>query len=216
MFTIGHKKKAAPAARKPLSVRLQGLVDSAAFVGYASGSAFAEGVTLFRSIGQANAVALVDASLQFKAGYVVRYLEDTPDYPRRVGNMNQAERFEDALLILAKAAPGTAKPNRRSAIEQSACKAASESASAARKRAFNIKPKKRAPRQTTATDSNPVPVDLVKASPKFATVEEGNTYFAEALAALLATVSRNARKVKPQISSAIEDCNATIKAALSL
>jgi len=209
-------KKTAKKAAKALSPKLAALVASAASIGYGVAEGFSAGVTLARNIGQGHKMALIDAGLGYKSGYIVRYFEDAgPAYAKRTGNMSQAQRFEDALAIYAKAGPETAKPNRRTALEHKACRAADVSWTGCKNRAFGTTPKARKPRPATAK-VNPVPVDLVKASPNLPTKVAVNDYFATAMAALLATVDKNAKRVMPQISSAISDCNAAIKLALNL
>jgi hypothetical protein len=206
-------KKTQKKAAKALSAKMLALVGTAATIGYSVQGAFAGAVALCRQIGQGHKLALTDAGLQFKAGYIVRYLEDVPAYLKRVGNMDQAQRFDDALTIYGKPGPETAKPNRRTELEHRACRAADKSWRMAQVRAFNIQPKARKPRPAANAPSKAVPVDLVKAAPNLPTKAAVNDYFATALAALLTTVNKNAKRVSPQISSAVTDCHAALKAA---
>lgn len=209
----GKKSKAA----KPLNARLRQLVASAAAVGMNVANGYAEAVALFKAIGTKNRVALVDAGLNYKAGYLVRSLSDVAAYAKRWGNMGDDQRVEAALEIYAKPYPESSKPNRRTEQEHRACRAADVSLAAAKRRAGLIAEKKggRKPRPA-ANPPKPAPVDLVKASPKLQNKAAANDYFATAAAALLATVDKNARLVMPQLSSAVSDFKAAVTKALGL
>jgi hypothetical protein len=203
-----------------LNAKQRDLIASAAAVGYGVMGGFASGIALAKAIGNKSKQALVDAGLQYKAGYIVRYLEDVPGYAKRVGNMSQAMRFEDALSIYAKPAPTTAKPNRRTDLEHKACRAADVSWHGCKARAGLIVKVARKPRPASAGLSKnaqlaKVPVDLVKASPKLTTKVAANDYFATAAAALLATVDKNAKHIAPQLSSAVSDFKAAVTAYLA-
>lgn len=201
------------AKRPAISPSLRSIIGGAASVGYDVATGFAGGVTLAKACAK-NRAALVEAGIAYRCGYIVRYLEDVPGYLRRVGNMDRQARFDDAALIMAKPGVDTAKPNRRTAIEHSACRAADTSWSNAKRRAGIVATKAggRKPRTSSNAPSKAVPVDLVKASPKLANKAAANDYFATAAAALLATVDKNAARVMPQISSAVSDFHSAIKA----
>lgn len=206
-------KKTAKSKAKPLNAKLRGLVESAAAIGMNVATGYSQAVTLFRSIGTGNRVALVNASLEYKAGYVARYLSDTPAIAKRWGNMDDAAKVDAARDILKKPTPESAKPNRRTELEHKACRAADVSLATAKRRAGLVAEKKggRKPRPST-NPPKAVPVDLVKASPKLATKEAANDYFATACAALLATVNKNAKRIDPRLSSAVTDFHEALKA----
>lgn len=209
---MGTKKAKKKTAR--ISAKLQGLIAGAASIGYQTQGAFAAGVGLAKAIGGKNRVALADAGVQYVAGYVVRYLEDQPAYMRRVGNMSQTQRFTDAVEIIGKPEAGSSKPNRRTELEQRAVRAGQTSWSGCKRRAGLVAERNggRKPRPS-ANASKPVPVDLVKASPKLASKKAANDYFATACAALLVTVDKNAKLIAPQISSALTDLRAAFVSA---
>lgn len=198
---------------RALSATLKALVASAASVGMNVANGYAEAVTLFRSIGTKSKVALADAGLNYKAGYVARYLSDTPAIAKRWGNMGDPERIEAAREIYGKPYPESSKANRRTELEHRACRAADVSLAAAKRRAGLIAEKKggRKPRPA-ANPPKAVPVDLVKASPTLKSKEAANDYFATACAALLATVNKNAKRIDPRLSSAVTDFHAALKA----
>ena len=208
--------KAKKAKRAPMSAKLRELVASAASVGMNVAGNFAVAVDLFKKIGTKNRVALADASLNYKAGYVARYLSDSPAYAKKWHNMGDEQRVSAAADIYAKPYPESSKPNRRTELEHRACRAADVSLASAKRRAGLIAEKKggRRPRPSSNSPSKPVPVDLVKASPKLPTKAAANDYFATAAAALLATVDKNAKLISPQLSSAVADFKAAVKAAL--
>lgn len=209
-------KKNAKKATKALTATQLALVANAASIGYAVQGAFEAAVVLARSVGQKSKAALRDVGLAYKAGYVARSLESNAAYLKRVGNMDETMRCEQGALIYAKSGPDTAKPSRRTHIEDKACRAADVSWRTAQVRAFNIVPTKRKPRPASNDDAPKAPpVDMVKASPKLDDKAAVNAYFVDALAALLTTCNVNAKKVVPQISSAIEDCKRAIDAAVA-
>lgn len=207
-------KKSNKKAAKPLSAKLKELVASAATIGMNVATGYSEAVTLFRSIGTKSKVALADASLNYKAGYVARYLADVPAIAKRWDNMGDAERVAAAQDIMAKPTPESSKPNRRTELEHKACRAADVSLATAKRRAGLIAEKKggRKPRPASNTPSKAVPVDLVKASPNLKTKEAANDYFATACAALLTTVNKNAKRIDPRLSSAVSDFHSALKA----
>lgn len=202
------------AKAKPLSAKLRDLVASAASVGMNVATGYSQAVVLFRSIGTKSKVALADASLNYKAGYVARYLSDSPAYAKRWDNMGEAQMVDAAREIYAKPYPESSKPNRRTELEHRACRAADVSLASAKRRAGLIAEKKggRKPRPA-ANKAKPVPVDLVKASPKLPNKAAANDYFATACAALLATVDKNAKHIAPQISTALTDLRSAFIAA---
>jgi hypothetical protein len=169
-------------------------------------------VTLFKRIGTKSKVALADASLNYKAGYIARSLRET--YAKRWGNMGDAELVEAAKEIYGKPYPESSKANRRTEAEHKACRAADVSLATAKRRAGLIAEKKggRKPRPSSNAPAKAIPVDLVKASPTLKTKEAANDYFATACAALLATVNKNAKRIDPRLSSAVSDFHAACKA----
>lgn len=201
-------------AAKPLSAKLRQLVASAANVGMNVATGYAEAVALFKAIGTKSKVALADASLGYKCGYVARYLSDVPAYAKRWHNMPDAERIEAAKEIYGKPYPESSKANRRTELEHKACRAADVSVATAKRRAGLIAEKKggRKPRPSSNAPSKAVPVDLVKASPTLKTKEAANDYFATACAALLTTVNKNAKRIDPRLSSAVTDFHDALKA----
>lgn len=207
-------KKTAKKQTKALSATLKALVASAASVGMNVAGGYADAVALFKRIGTKSKVALVDASLNYKAGYVARYLKETPSIAKRWGNMGDAQLVDAAKEIYGKPYPESSKPNRRTELEHRACRAADVSLATAKRRAGIIAEKKggRKPRPATVPPSKAVPVDLVKASPKLASKTAANDYFATACAALLATVNKNAKHIDPRLSSAVTDFHTACKA----
>lgn len=204
--------KAKKSKRAPMSATLKALVASAASVGMNVATGYAEAVTLFKRIGTKSKVALADASLNYKAGYIARSLRET--YAKRWGNMDDALMIEEARVIYAKPYPESSKPNRRTEAEHRACRAADVSLATAKRRAGLIAEKKggRKPRPASNAPSKAVPVDLVKASPTLKTKEAANDYFATACAALLVTVNKNAKRIDPRLSSAVTDFHDALKA----
>lgn len=210
-------KKSKAKKTQVISTKLRELIATAGAIGYSASASFSAGVALARSIGGKHKVALVEAGLGYKAGYVARYLEDTPGIERRWGNLDQAARIVAAGLIYGQPYPESTKANRRTAIEHKACRAADVSWSSCKRRAGLVAEKAggRKPRPA-ANPPKAVPVDLVKASPKLANKAAANDYFGTAAAALLATVDKNARHVSPQLSSAVTDFKAAVAKALGL
>jgi hypothetical protein len=205
MTMTNAKANTRKAARKAITAAKRRLIASAASLGHGVAGGYQAAVDALKSFTLDDKGALADFGVQYKAGYMVRYFEaNMPRYLKRVGNMDLALRVEDALTIYAKPAPDTTKANRRTDLEHKACRAADVSWNTVKARAGLAKPKTRKPRPAVVP-ANPVPVDLVKASPKLATKEAVNDHFATAAAALLATVNVNAKRVSPQLSSLIED-----------
>lgn len=207
-------KKKAKSAAKPISAKLRELIGTAAAIGFDVATGYQRAVSLARAIGSKNRLALVEAGLQYKAGYVARYLGDQPAFAKRWHNMGQDERIAESLDIYGRPYPESSKGNRRTALEHKACRAADVSWNTAKRRAGLIAEKKggRKPRPA-ANASKPVPVDLVKASPKLPNKTAANDYFATAAAALLATVDKNAKHVAPQVSSAVSDFVTALRTA---
>jgi hypothetical protein len=205
--------KTKKAHKRAMSATLKALVASAASVGMNVAGRFSEAVTLFKRIGTKSKVALADAGLNYKAGYVARYLSDVPAYAKRWDNMAELQLVDAAKEIYGKPYPESSKANRRTELEHRACRAADVSLAAAKRRAGLIAEKKggRKPRPS-ANPPKAVPVDLVKASPTLKTKEAANDYFATASAALLATVNKNAKRIDPRLSSAVTDFHAALKA----
>jgi hypothetical protein len=199
---------------RALSATLKTLVASAAAVGMNVAGGYADAVNLFKRIGTKSKVALADAGLNYKAGYVARYLSDTPAIAKRWDNMGDAQRIDAAKEIYGKPYPESSKPNRRTELEHRACRAADVSLATAKRRAGLIAEKKggRKPRPSSNAPAKAVPVDLVKASPTLKTKEAANDYFATACAALLATVNKNAKRIDPRLSTAVSDFHAACKA----
>lgn len=208
-------KKKAKAKKPALSATLKALVAGAAIVGFTSANAFAGGVDLCRKLAKSRS-ALNDAGIEYKAGYVARYLRDERAMVRRWGNMDDAQIIDEARSIYGKPYPESSKSNRRTELEHKACRAADVSWASCKRRAGLIAEKKggRKPRPS-ANKPNPIPVDLVKASPRLKDRAAANDYFATAAAALLATCDKNAKHVPPQISSAVSDFKAQITAFLN-
>lgn len=200
---------------RPLSAKLRALVASAGNVGMNVAGRFGEAVALFKAIGTSSKVALVDASLNYKAGYVATYLMGNAAYAKRWHNLGEPELIEAGAEIYGKPYPESSKPNRRTELEHRACRAADVSLASAKRRAGLIAEKKggRKPRPASNAPSKAIPVDLVKASPTLKDKTAANDYFATACAALLATVNKNAKKVDPRISSAVQDFHGALKAA---
>lgn len=213
-------KKTDKKTAKKLNAKMAALVTSATSIGYNVADGFSSAVVLFRSIGAANERAVKEAGANYVVGYVTRYLSDVPAYAKRWGNMGPVERLDAARDIIAKPTPESAKAGRRTELEHKAVRAAATSLSTAKRRAGIVadpaknpdKNKKRAPRTGSNEPAAP-PVDLVKASPTLKDKEAVNDYFATACAALLTTVNKNAKKVDPRISSAVEDFHAAMKLA---
>lgn len=205
----GKKSKA-----RPISAKLRELIAGAASIGFDVATGYQRAVVLARSIGTKHRVALAEAGLQYQAGYVARYLGDQPAYSKRWHNMGQPERIAASLAVIAKPEPTSTKPNRRTELEQRAVRAAQTSWATAKRRAGLTAERKggRKPRPS-ANASKPVPVDLVKASPRFSNKAAANDYFATALAALLTTVDKNAKLIAPQLSTIVHDAYTAAKKA---
>jgi hypothetical protein len=197
-----------------ISAKLQGLIGGAASIGYQTQGAFTAGVELAKAIGGKNRVALADAGRQYVAGYVVRYLEDHPAYMRRVGNMNQTQRFADAIEMQDKPEAGSTKPNRRTELEQRAVRAGQTSWSTCKRRAGLVAERKGGRKPRPGANKKPVkalPIDLTIAAPKLASKKAANDFFANSCAALLTTWDKNAGlKLDPRISTALTDLRAAL------
>lgn len=217
--------KKVTAAAKALSVTLQGLVATVATCGFDSANVYALCVSTVAEIvkatrpGSPRNRALEAAALGYKSGYIARSLLVDPAYAKRWGNMSQLQQIEAGTEIIGRAAPTSSKDDRRTDQEHKACRAADVSwvriREAAGIKSANARTASRKPRPGK-TEANPVPVDLVKASPKLATKAAANDYFGTAAAALLATVDKNAKMVDPRISSAVSDFLAAVKVALGI
>ena len=224
-------RRAANRARKQirkqatLSEAVQTLITTVATCGFSTANAYAECVVAVRDIvtgtrpGSQRNRALEAAALGYKSGYVARSLLTIEAYQKKWHNMSQVQQIEEGAAIIARAAPTSNKPDRRTDAEHKACRAADVSWFKVKERAGLAEPKKnkggRKPRQGSNPPKAP-PVDLVKASPKLATKQAANDYFGTAAAALLATVDKNAKLVDPRISSAVSDFLAAVKEALGI
>lgn len=153
--------------------------------------------------------AVIEFGLGFKAGYIVEYLTDFDDYLQRIGNFNDEQLWDDARMIYGRAYPTSSKPDRRTALEHKACRASDVSWHGVKVSAGVTIPKKRAANRKQTTKAPPV--DMVVASPAFKNKAAANDYFATAAVALLATVDKNAKKISPQLSSAVSDFFADLK-----
>jgi hypothetical protein len=197
-----------------ISEKLRSLIASAVTIGFNVATGYSEAVSLFRAIGTKNRVALADAGMNYKCGYVARYLSDIPAMQKRWGNLNDEQLIAEARDIYAKPYPESSKPNRRTELEHKACRAADVSLATAKRRAGLIAEKKggRKPRPASNKADKAVPVDLVKTSPVLKTKAAANDYFATAAAALLATVNKNAKNITPRISTAVQELHAAMVA----
>lgn len=199
---------------RALSASMKALVASAASVGMNVAGGYADAVALFKKIGTKSKVALNEAGLNYKAGYVARYLKESSAYAKRWDNLGELQLVDAATEIYGKPYPESSKANRRTELEHKACRAADVSLATAKRRAGLIAEKKggRKPRPASNTPAKGVPVDLVKASPTLKTKEAANDYFATACAALLTTVNKNAKRIDPRLSSAVTDFHDALKA----
>lgn len=201
------RKANATKARKAHRASLAKAITGAASLGYGVAGGFQAAVSGLKgfTLQDRDKAALADFGLQYKAGYMVRYAEaNMPSYAKRVGNQPLPIRVDGMLEVYGKPYPQSAKPNRRTEAEHKMCRAADVSWNAVRARAGLAKPK--APRKPRTTVVAPEPPrDLITSCPKLADKAAANDHFATAAAALLATVNGNARKVVPQISSAVQD-----------
>jgi hypothetical protein len=225
---MSAKKKNAKRNAKPLSEALQSLVTTVATCGFSTANAYAECVVAVQSIvsgtrpGSPRNRTLEAAALGYKSGYVARSLLVDSAYAKRWGNMTIVQQIEAGAEIIARAAPTSSKPDRRTDQEHKACRAADVSWYKVRERAGLIADSSKSPVKNKrkprpgANAAKAPPVDLVKASPKLATKQAANDYFGTAAAALLATVDKNAKLVDPRISSAVSDFLTAVKAALGI
>ncbi len=229
---MGKKKAIVTAPR--ITAKQLTLIGTAGSIGRTARGGFAAAVQLARNVAatvpvaagvigvdRAKAIiahpAMRDVGLAYRYGFVAMYLLDVPAYAKRWHNMDEAAQDQAAAAIYAKAGPDTDKPDRRTAVEHAACRGADSSWSTARRQA-GISASKgggRKPRPAANDAPKAPPVDLVKASPTLKTKEAVNDYFATACAALLATVDKNAKRVAPQVSSALTDLRAAfVKAGI--
>jgi hypothetical protein len=198
-------------AAKPVITRKQRNVIKAAYgLGFNASGAFASAVAALACFTVADKEAVIQFGLGYKAGYVVRYMQANANMKRRWGNLDDAALAEAGADIYSKPYPDSTKPNRRTDLEHKACRAADVSLNAVKARAGLSNPKKRKPRP--AANKNEPPRELVAATPKLATKEAVNDHFGVAAAALLATVNANAKRVSPQLSSAVAAFHASLKA----
>lgn len=225
-------KASAKVTAKPTPSAFAVAIASAAEAGYCIADGYSAVIRLIKVIIKASkdadalspvaSKALQDMAMRYKAGHIVRYLMDTPAYAKRVGNYDREQMFADAVEIYAKPQASTGKPNRRTAVEQSACKAATESWRVARNRAFGVV-RSRSPKLTTANVETAPPVDMVMASPKLANDNEARDYFRNAFAALVQTAAVNlqtgatkeAKHVAFLVQSIITDAKAAVDKALA-
>lgn len=200
-------------AAKAFTATIRNALATAATIGFNVATGYSEAVALFRKVAKSDA-AVKEAGADYRAGYVARYLTDSPAYAKRWDNMGDVERIDAARDIIAKPTPDSSKPNRRTELEHKAVRAADVSLSTAKRRAGLVAERKggRKPRAGSNTPKAP-PVDLVKASPKLPTKAAANDYFATACAALLATIDKNAKHIAPQLSSAVTDFAAALRTA---
>lgn len=220
-----NARKVATRKVAALSEAVQTLITTVATSGFMVANNFAEcvdavaGIVKATRLGSPRNRALEAAALGYKGGYVARSLLRDPAYAQRWGNMSMTQQIEAGAEIIARAAPTSNKPDRRTEAEHKACRAADVSWYKVKEAAGVAEPKKNKGGRKPRTGSNPPkapPVDLVKASPKLATKQAANDYFGTAAAALLATVDKNAKLVDPRISSAVSDFLAAVKAALGI
>lgn len=201
------------AARK-VTARIASLISSAAGIGFNAAGGFAAGVKLAQSIGKDDK-ALKDAGREYQIGYACRYLSEEPLFAKRWGNLSDEQRMAEARLIADKASPDSMKGDRRTDLEHKAFRAAAVSWSACKTKAGVVVKQARKPRPgKNKAPAKTIAVDLVKASPALKTKGAANDYFANAAAALLATVNKNAKLLEPRISTAVSDFKAAIEAAL--
>lgn len=216
------KKTAKKAVVRPLANKLALLVASAGEAGFTVGGGHGLSIDVFASV-KGNARALKEAESAFVQGYVAGSLIRRPDYAKRWGNMGRDQLLIEAATIISLKPfdkDVEASDDRRDELQHKAVRSAQTTLSNAKRKA-GIMPTKgggRKPRTPSvpAEEGSPVPVDMVTATPTLASKEDVNAYMEKAIAALLATCDKNAKRVMPQISSALTDCRDAISAALAM
>lgn len=215
-----NAKKTAKTAAKAVSPKLEAMIAGTAAIAYGVAGGFEDAVTHVRSAAKllpkgANVLthpAMARLFSEYRAGHVARRLMGEASFAKRWGNYGPEQAVAAAKEVIAK------DPKNRGTVGHLACRAADTSLVLVRRRAGlqatkagNTGPRK--PRTSTVPSGNVPPVDLVKTSPKLASKAAVNDYYATACAALLATVDKNAKHTLPQISSAVTDFAAALRAA---
>lgn len=213
------------------------LITSAADLGYTLAGGFQGAVDVASKLVPRNFLKLSEEEraayrdvirefgIAFRSGHMLQYLERR-GYEKRLGNMDRSMRLAEMVVIMGKSAPDTDSPSRRTEVEQKAERTAANAWTRVRTEAGLKEPSKpRATRTSTANAETGAdatatpPVDLAVATPVFADAKAAAVYVnraANALArAVNASLAKNKESVPPQISSAVQDFKASIRAALA-
>jgi hypothetical protein len=208
--------KATKKAARKINAKFLASVNAASDMGYDMADGYSRAVELVRSV-KASANALADVAANYVIGYVARSLSS------QLGNMERVQQYAEARDIIAKAGPDTSKPDRRTAEQHKAVRAAQTSLASV-KRAAGIAPSKAGGRKPRAGSNPPEPPrDALFASPKLANDNEARDYFRNAFAALLTTtevnrqtgIKKEVKHVAFVVQSIIQDAKAAIEKALA-
>lgn len=219
------------------TTKMIALLARAGSVGLASAGAFDDAVQLFAEGAKAlpkgynplKASDMAKLARNYQAGYIAKSLLRVPAFAKKWGNYGPDQLIAEGEAILAKPArkEGEITAKMRTQVEQDACRAASTSCSKARKRAFELagivspragaggrKPRPSSNKSESDKLANDAPA-FTGAVPKLETPEAANTFFANAIAALLAGADVNANSVDKRWSDFIADTYArAVKAKL--
>lgn len=210
------------------SAALTALINGASALGYAFSGGFEAACASARKLVPNNYLSLSDEQRKayapqiadfgrhFKAGHLLRYLENR-GYNRRFGNLDEQQKIVECLAIFDKARPDNLeKTDRRTALEHLGCRTADNAWSRV-KDAAGLKPPapKRAPsKRRAAGDSKAVPSARLTAPVMHAPVDALG-FFTNVSNDLLKAVNANAAVVPIALKSAVQDFRKAVREAVT-
>lgn len=210
------------------SATLTALINGAASLGYAFSGGFEAACASAKKLVPSTFLALSDEQRKgyaaqiadfgrhFKAGHLLRYLENR-GYNRRFGNMDEPAKIVECLAIFDKARPDNLeKTDRRTAVEHLGCRTADNAWSRV-KDASGLKPPapKRAPsKRRAAGDEKALPSARITAPVMHAPVDALG-FFKNVSADLLKAINANAKVVPIGLKTAVQDFRKAVREAIA-
>lgn len=206
------------------SATLTALINGASELGYAFSGGFEAActsakklvpstyLTLSEAQRKVYAPQIADFGRHFKAGHLLRYLENR-GYNRRFGNLDAKQKIVECLGIFDKARPDNLeKTDRRTALEHLGCRTADNAWSRVRDSAgLKMPAPKRAPaKRRAAGDDKAVPTARITAPAMHAPVD-ALAFFQHVATDLLKAVNANAKVVPIGLKSAVEDFRKAVR-----
>jgi hypothetical protein len=219
-------KSTVKAARR--SATLVALINGAASLGYAFSGGFEAACASAKKLvpstylnlsdeqRKAYASQIADFGRHFKAGHLLRYLEQR-GYQRRFGNLDEQQKITECLAIFDKARPDNLeKTDRRTALEHLGCRTADNAWSRV-KDAAGLKPPapKRAPaKRRAAGDEKAVPSARLTI-PRMHAPVDALGFFTNASNDLFRAVNANAAVVPIGLKSAVQAFRKAVREAVA-